>query len=80
MKYILGIKAKSLVYGIEGIVTARSKNLYGCNRYFIQPPADKQGKMGDGNWFDEDDLKVTGKGLSESYTKKTTGGPASKIK
>lgn len=79
-KLELGIKAKSKVYGIDGIITARSENMYGCNRYFIQPPAGKDGKISEGAWFDEDDITKIGKGLSSEVISKDTGGPASKLK
>ncbi|MDD4931650.1 MAG: hypothetical protein PHG66_05925 [Candidatus Colwellbacteria bacterium] len=76
-KHELGVEAVSKVTGMKGIITARSQNLYGCNRYFIQPKVDKEGKPVDGWWTDEDDVHVKGKGVTAP--RKDTGGPMSKI-
>lgn len=54
-----GDRVKSRIQGFKGVVTARADHLHGCNRYFIEPPVDKDGKISDGCWFDEDDLEVT---------------------
>lgn len=40
------------------MVTARSEHLNGCNRYWVAPPVDKDGKMCDGAWFDEGEIVV----------------------
>jgi len=76
-KHILGSKAKDIVTGLSGIIMARSENLYGCNRYFIQPAAGKETKVPDGWWVDEDQLRVTGTGVKAA--KKDTGGPMSRL-
>ncbi len=55
-KHALGIEAKSNISGFKGVVSARSEHLNGCNRYWIQPSVDKQGKLPDGSWFDEEEL------------------------
>ena len=75
-KHDLGRKAKSKVSGMQGIITQRSECLYGCNRYVLQPKADKDGKIADAYAFDEDDIEVTGEGVIRK--KKTTGGPIEK--
>jgi hypothetical protein len=76
-KHTLGVEVESRVAKIKGIITSRSENLYGCNRYFVQPPAGKDGKYADGYWTDEDDLIVKGKGVTTP--KKNTGGPMSRV-
>lgn len=53
----LGDKARDVVTGLEGIVTTRSECLYGCNRYFLTPPA-KDGKTDGGAWVDEDAIEI----------------------
>lgn len=55
-KIELGSKVESLSTGFTGIVHSRSENLYGCNRYFVQPRCGEDMKLLDGSWFDEGDL------------------------
>lgn len=47
-KHRLGLLAKSRTTGLKGIITSRSENLYGCNRYYIQPKYNKDMKQLDG--------------------------------
>jgi hypothetical protein len=75
--HTMGFKAESKVMGIKGIITARSENLYGCNRYFIQASVGADGKMPDSFWVDEDDISIIGEGVTAKP--KDTGGPASTI-
>ncbi len=75
-KHSLGVKAQSKVTMLEGIITARSENLYGCNRYYIQPPVGSEKKVPDGWWVDEDDINVIGDGVRAAP--KNTGGPMSR--
>jgi len=53
-----GDKVVTKLTGFKGIIDARAQHLNGCNRYSIQPPVDKDGKMQDGFWFDEADIEV----------------------
>lgn len=76
-KHTLGAEVESRVTGLKGILTARSENLNMCNRYYIQPKADKDMKVPDGWWVDEDDVVVLGEGVNAKP--KTTGGPMSKV-
>lgn len=73
----LGSKVRSKVAGLEGIVTCRSENLYGCNRYYIQPRVAADMKVPDGYWVDEDDIEVIGAPKTERQAK-NTGGPMSR--
>ena len=79
-KYELGVVAESKVYGLSGTITARSENLYGCNRYYIQPKVDKEGKMRDGYWLDEEDILLSPLVQKIEVEKSEKGGPASRIK
>jgi len=81
-KHQLGKEARSKTTKLKGILTARSENLYGCNRYFVQPPVDKDQKLPDGWWHDEDDIEVIGDGVDakRSEDKNQNGGPISKSK
>lgn len=74
-KHDLGIFVEAKVTKLRGTITARSENLYGCNRYFIQPMA-VENKVPDGWWVDEDDLVKLEEGVP--YVPKETGGPMSK--
>ena len=76
-KHELGIEAESKSTKLKGIIINRSETLYGCNRYYIQPPAGKDMKVPDGWWVDEDDVVVKGKGVLAK--RKDTGGPMSKV-
>lgn len=55
-----GTTVKSSISGFTGMVTSRAQHLHGCNRYFVNPPVDKEGKLSDGYWFDEAELIVLG--------------------
>ena len=77
-KHEMGIKAKCRITGLTGIVTSRSENVNMCDRYFLQPRANKDMKIPDGIWLDEDDILKISSGLN--VEKKETGGPMSKIR
>ena len=77
-KHALGSKVRSRLTGLEGTINARSENLYGCNRYAIQPRVDKDGRVPDAWWVDEDDIEIIGDGLASKIKKKLTGGPMSR--
>lgn len=59
-KFDLGIEAKSNISGFKGIIVSRSEHLNGCNRYWLQPKVDKEGKVLDGYWFDEGEIEIVG--------------------
>lgn len=71
----LGKEAISKTTKLKGVITARSENLYGCNRYYIQPPVGADSKVPDGWWFDEDDINVLNDAIETKP--KSTGGPIS---
>lgn len=76
-KHKLGNRVTTRVTEFIGIITARSENLYGCNRYYIQPKADIAMKVPDGWWVDEDDIIIIDAGVE--VIPKDTGGQMSKI-
>ena len=61
----LGLEVKDKITGFTGIVTARINYLTGCDRYAVTPPVDKDGKVRDGEWFDEGRLMILSQGISE---------------
>ncbi len=72
---ILGSKVKDRITGFQGIATSRIEYLNGCVQYCVKPPVDKDGKIVDGEWFDDAQLTVVGKGVS--VEKELDGGPTS---
>jgi len=75
----LGSKAKSKISGFAGTITSRSEHLNGCNRYWVEPLVDKDGKIKEGAWFDEVELVVTQKPKTKAV-KRINGGFPSSIK
>jgi len=67
-KFDLGITAISEITGFQGVVTSRSEHLNGCNLYWVQPRVDKDMKLPDGCWFDENELQPV-----ENYPQMTKG-------
>lgn len=80
-KHDLGMNMRSVVLGIAGTVTARSENLYGCNRYYIQPKAGADNKVPDGYWCDEADLTSNEPEVAKVARENNShGGPPSRDK
>lgn len=74
MQIKLGIKAKDIVTGFSGTVISRIEYLNGCVQYCIKPTVDKDGKMRDGEWFDDSQIvPIAGKGVN--IEKELDGGP-----
>lgn len=63
----LGHNYTDSVTGFSGIAIARIEYLTGCTQYQLQPKIDKDGKVPDSVWFDENRL---------SANATSTGGPA----
>lgn len=55
-KFKRGSTVKSDITGFEGVNTANSIHMNGCNRCYVQPRIDKDGKIPDGWWIDEPEL------------------------
>lgn len=58
MKVKLGQKVRDIITGFEGTATGRTEYLTGCVQISIVPPVDKDGKVQEGHWFDEDRLQI----------------------
>lgn len=80
MQIKLGQKVKCKISGFTGLATAHSKHLFGCDRFWVQPPVDKDGKFVDGCWMDELSLEVIEEKVHIPETFSKTGGPPSKVK
>lgn len=77
-KIELGSKVESRSTGFTGVVHSRSENLYGCNRYFVQPRVGEDMKLVDGAWFDEEDIQFIEQTVVR--TPSNNGGPISNIR
>lgn len=80
---VLGSEVIDEVTGFKGKVTSRATHLNGCDRYWVQPPIQKDGKYPDGAWIDVTTLKVTKAAkvkVEENSSKAKPGGFPSRIK
>ena len=78
MKIKLGSQAQDKITGFKGIVIGYVIYVTGCNQYCIKPKVDKEGKIQEGEWFDEGTVELIGKGILEKEVKgETKGGPQS---
>lgn len=60
----LGDRVVDRVTGWSGIITGRLEYLNGCRQFLVKPEhLDKDGKMVDGIWLDEQYLMVLDKGV-----------------
>lgn len=60
----LGSEVEDKVSGFQGKALVVIESLHNCNSYYVEPSVDKDGKLRDGQWFDEGRLKVKGKGIT----------------
>ena len=71
----LGMKARDIITGFTGVVTAHARYLTGCDQYCLKPQElDKEGAMKDGVYFDIEQLEL----IDETVIKvniRPTGGP-----
>lgn len=58
---MLGFKGKDRVTGFEGTVASISFDLYGCVQAALTPEVGKDGKAGDGHWYDAKRIEITSK-------------------
>lgn len=72
----LGVKVVSRINGFHGMIISRAEHLNGCNRYFVLPPVDKDGKMLEGYWFDEGELEVVEQSTVERRNNDRGGFPS----
>lgn len=73
-KFKMRDRVKDTVSGWEGLVTVRTEHLNGCLQYCVRKTElDKDGKLQDGEWFDEQQLELVEK--SKGNKQKPTGGP-----
>jgi hypothetical protein len=54
----MGDKVRDVITGFEGIHTGWLQYIHGCKRVLINPPVDKDGKLVDAQWFDEQRVEL----------------------
>lgn len=54
----LGDRVRDKISGFEGVITTHAKHLTGCDRMWVAPKVDRDGKMIDGMWVDIDMLQI----------------------
>lgn len=59
----LGRKGKDKITGFAGIVTGFVEYITGCNQLLLMPSVGKDGKSGEGQWFDDSRVDLTGKAI-----------------
>lgn len=47
------------ITGFSGVATGHVKYLSGCNQVLLTPKVDKDGKLKEANWFDEQRLEIS---------------------
>lgn len=85
MKFQLGNTIRDRVSGVEGITTAYVTFMNGCIQWSIHPKADKDGKLVEANYYDEQQLEFVDDGIATSgksakTTESKTGGANSRIR
>ncbi len=73
-KFELGDTLQCKVTGFKGTCTACIVYINGCLQYCLKPPVDKDGKLVEGEFFDEAQIDLV-KTEAPVVEKKKTGGP-----
>lgn len=60
----LGITAKDIITGFEGVILGHCRYITGCDQYLLQPPMKKDGTHVESRWFDEQRLVIVKNGKS----------------
>lgn len=71
----LGVKATDVITGFTGIITGRAEYLTGCIQYVLCPPVDKDGKLRESEWFDENRIMVDGEAMETKIHHTQVGEP-----
>ena len=73
MSIVLGQQVKDSITGYKGTAVGKIYWLYGCRRIGIQGPLDKDGKVPEVVWFDED--QIIALPIKSKAKKKVAGTP-----
>jgi hypothetical protein len=72
----LGNKAKDKITGFEGVLTARSQYITGCDQYAITAESEKKGQEPVICWFDEGRIEILAESIApEDVQGEKNGGP-----
>lgn len=56
---ILGSTVTDRITGFKGVAVGHVEYLTGCNQTLVVPPVDAEGKLRDGQWYDDQRLQVS---------------------
>lgn len=72
----LGDEVRHKVTGFVGIITSHSKHLAGCDRFWVEPKVNSEGKAMEGQWVDIDLTEIMRPAVIEpvKYTRTAPGG------
>jgi len=71
-----GKLAKDKVTGFTGTIIGRCDYMYGCTQYGVSPKIDKDGKIGNIEWFDEGRIEIIKKSVEPKEVQgRKRGGP-----
>lgn len=56
---ILGSTVTDRITSFKGVAVGHVEYLTGCNQTLVVPPVDAEGKLRDGQWFDDQRLQVS---------------------
>ena len=77
----MGSVVKSNITGFRRMASSPAEHLNGCNRYWVEPKVDEDGKPRDEQWIDEYELDVVKKAKRARVDDMAKpGGFSSKIK
>ena len=58
MSFQLGNNYKDRITGFAGVATGHVRYITGCNQVLLAPTVDKEGKLRESQWFDEQRLEA----------------------
>lgn len=72
----LGDKVRCKIDGFTGVVSTHAKHLAGCDRLWVVPHVDENGKPGEGQWLDIDLVEIVEPSVVDAikYNRKAPGG------
>lgn len=70
----LGQRVKDKITELEGIAVTKCIYLSGCIQFCVKPKMDKDGKISEGEWIDEQNLEIIDDGILVIEKKPPGGG------
>jgi len=75
MSIKFGSKVKDKITGFIGIVTGKASYISGCSRILVEPPIDKDKKMREAEWIDENRIETVDNSIIKLDDIIKTSGP-----